>query len=357
MMKPLYTRISISLAALLSVSVSFSGCKPKVAELPRWSFSSEMIFPADRSLNRPEDGVVLADGRLIVADQVHGLWLLEPDGTGRAFGKFAEAGYLHSPPEIVSTINGVTLEPSGSHILGADVFRGGIYRVNVATEEVEKVYQHPFGVNMARGDSGGGIWFTQSTRNGPEFGERDLFRSVDVPTPDGALYYLPPVGNGDERAAVLLADGLLFGNGLVLDEEAGHLYVSETFKGVLRFTVDVESGTVSDRTTVLDHVKPDNLELDAHNRLWIALPVTNEIGVLDLESGNFETVFSLMTPEKETMVEAITAHIEAGESWLDLFGPQLWEPAPGAMTGMILSPDDGTVYVSTIGNGLIRLDR
>jgi len=172
----------ITAAVLMSawlVSHGIAAAQPGTATLPRWSFGPEMIFPADRSLNRPEDGVVLPDGRLVVADQVSGLRLLNADGSGRPFGRFAEAGYRHSPPEIVSTINGVTLEPSGTHILGADVFRGGIYRENVGTEAVERVYQHPFGVNTARGDRSGGIWFTQSTRNGPEHGERDLFRSVD----------------------------------------------------------------------------------------------------------------------------------------------------------------------------------
>jgi hypothetical protein len=46
----------------------------------------------------------------------------------------------------VSTINGVTLEPSSTGILWADVFRGGIDRVNVTTEAVELVYQHAFGL-------------------------------------------------------------------------------------------------------------------------------------------------------------------------------------------------------------------
>tara|TARA_B100001123_G_scaffold301644_1_gene336681 strand:- start:3632 stop:3961 length:330 start_codon:yes stop_codon:yes gene_type:complete len=45
------------------------------APTPSWSFDPEMIFPADGSLNRPEDGEVLSDGRLIVADQVSGLSL------------------------------------------------------------------------------------------------------------------------------------------------------------------------------------------------------------------------------------------------------------------------------------------
>lgn len=347
---------------IVGTALTCAGCAPSkpvpdADTLPRWSFSADMIFPADLSLHRPEDGVVLPDGRLVVSDQVHGLWLLHPDGFGQPFGNFADAGYQHRPPEIVSTINGVTLEPSGTHVLGADVFRGGIYRVDVATEAVEKVYQHRYGVNMARADRNGGIWFTQSTRNGPEFGERDLFKSVDIPTPDGALFYLPPSKEGGMRVALPVVEGLLFANGLVLDEDAGYLYLAETFRGVHRFRVDTEAGTVTDKTTILEGVHPDNLELDGHGRLWIALPVTSEIGVLDLGSGRLETVFSLASPEKTALVETIDARIQAGESWLELFGPVLWEPAPGAMTGMILSPDDGTVYITGLGNAILRLQR
>jgi sugar lactone lactonase YvrE len=126
-------------------------------EFPSWSFAEEMIFPADRSLRRPEDGVVLPDGRLIVADQVDGLRLVRADGSSRPFGRLADAGYLHDPPEIVGAPNGVTLEPSGTHILVADAYRGGIYRIDIATETTERIYQHRYGVNMARGDRHGGI--------------------------------------------------------------------------------------------------------------------------------------------------------------------------------------------------------
>ena len=69
----------------------------KNAEFPHWSFTKEMIFPTDRSLLRPEDGVILPDGRLIVADQAHGLRLIHNDGVHRPFGRFAAAGYIHPP--------------------------------------------------------------------------------------------------------------------------------------------------------------------------------------------------------------------------------------------------------------------
>ncbi len=207
MMKKLIPIILLSTAAIVAGCASGERKSPA---LPSWSFNPEMIFPADRSLKRPEDGVALQDGRVVVADQVDGLRIISADGSSRPFGKFADAGYLHNPPETVGGPNGVTLEPAGTHILVADVFRGGLYRVDIATEATELVYQHQFGINTASGDRSGGIWFTQSTQNKPEQGEKDLFRSVDIPTPDGALYYLPPPNGRESRAAVQLVEGLRF---------------------------------------------------------------------------------------------------------------------------------------------------
>jgi sugar lactone lactonase YvrE len=288
-----------------------------------------MIFPADRSLNRPESGVGLKDGRIVVADQVDGLRLVQTDGSSRPFGKFAEAGYLHDPPKIVGGPNGVTLEPSGTQIIVADVFRGGIYRVDVETEATELDYQHDFGVNMARTDRSGGIWFTQSTRNHPENGEAELWRAVETPTPDGALWYIPPPTGGEERTAVQLVDDFYFANGIALDEDAGYLYVAETMGNrVYQFRVDVAAGQVSNRTVVLD-------------------PAT----------GIAQSVFRLSTPESEELVETIEARLQAGQPWLQYMTPPLWEPGPGPITGMILTPNDGPVYASGLGDALIRLER
>jgi hypothetical protein len=141
-MKKLMPTILVITALILP---SCASVEPNTAVLPHRSFNPEMIFPADRSLTRPEDGVVLTDGRLIVADQVDGLRLVRADGSKRPFGELADAGYLQSPPEIVGGANGVTLEPAGTHILISNVFRSGIYRVEIATEATERVYQHHYG--------------------------------------------------------------------------------------------------------------------------------------------------------------------------------------------------------------------
>jgi sugar lactone lactonase YvrE len=346
---------------LIGAAVILSGCASEEHDteaVPQWSFNPGMIFPADRSLARPEDGVVLPDGQLVVADQVHGLRLLQTDGSSRPFGKLAEAGYSHNPPEIVGGPNGVTLDPGGTHIFVSDVFRGGIYRVEIATEATEQVYQHAYGVNTARGDLKGGIWFTQSTKNNPENGEEELFRAVAIAIPDGALFYLPPSKAGDKRVAVELVGSLNFANGIALEEAAGLLYLAETMGSkVWQFRLDTASGQVSDPTVALEVNHPDNLEIDQHSRLWIACPVRSEVVVFDPATETVESMFRISTPESEHLLQAIEARIQAGTPWLDLMVPDLWEPSPGLITGMVLPPDDGPIYLTGLGNALIQLKR
>lgn len=346
------------LVGALGLLASCASAASRSPAVPRWSFDPGMIFPADGSLMRPEDGVALADGRLLVADQAEGLRLVQADGSSRPFGEFAEAGYVHRPPEIVGAPNGVTLEPGDTHVLVSDVYRGGIYRIEIATETTEQVYQHRYGVNAVRGDRAGGIWFTQSTQNNAERGQEELFRAMAVAVPDGALFYLPPLKAGEPRAARQLIGGLVFANGIALDEAAGTLYVAETLGSrVLRFRADVAAGRLSDQTIALEVNGPDNLELDRHGRLWIASPVRSEIIVFDPATNAAEPVFRIATPESERLVETIDARVREGTSWLDLLSPDLWSPAPGFITGVILPPDDGPIYLTGLGNALIRLAR
>ncbi len=329
-----------------------------VATLPQWQYDSSAIFPIDRSLVRPEDGVALPDGRLIVGDQIHGLRLVGVDGSSAPFGEMVAAGYVHSPPEHSGGANGVSLEPGGTHLLVADIFHGGIYRVEVATGHTERVYQHRYGVNTAVRDSRGAIWFTQSAHNTPEAGEARMWETVDIPAPEGALLRLGMQGDGLAAEAEVLVDSLYFANGVAIDETSGHLYVSETMGGrVLRYRVDLDTGRLSERSVFVDGVEPDNLELDGEGYLWIAAPLTNELLMVDTETGERHTAFRSLTPAQQEAAEEFARRGESGTPRLELFTPDSWAPLPGPVTGVIISQGRGPVYLTGLGDALVRLDR
>ena len=146
---------------------------------------------------------------------------------------------------------------------------------------------------------------------------------------------------------------------MALDERAGHLYLAETLAGkVVRYKVDVASGKVSERAEFYDAKGAiDNIELDQNGRLWIALPLRSEIRVVDPANTKAASVFRVSTPEGEEITAQIEELIRQGKPWLDRFTPKVWDPAPGAITGVILSPNDGPVFVSGLGDALIRLER
>ena len=105
---------------LVIAVICSSACAPtpdhEVDAQRTWSFAEATVFPADRSLVRPEDGVVLPNSTLLVADQTHGLIALSPDGSTTPFGEFADAGYVHEPPDRKAGPNGVALDPDGKHV-------------------------------------------------------------------------------------------------------------------------------------------------------------------------------------------------------------------------------------------------
>ncbi len=269
-----------SISVVVAIAVSWA-CSPapgrQAGALPTWSFDQATLFPADHSLARPEDGVALDDGRIIVADQMHGLRVIAPDGISRPFGRFAEAGYVHEPPGRSGGPNGVSLEPDGAHVLVADVFTGAIYRVTIADEATELVYQHPFGVNAVRRDKTGALWFTQSTENAGPDSEARMFATVDVPVADGALFRIAPTAAGEALPEpVRMVSGLYFANGFVIDEKTGHLYLSETGRDrVYAFHIGIATGELSDRRVIADVMTPDNLELDDAGRVWVVSPLRN----------------------------------------------------------------------------------
>jgi len=352
---------------LLAVIVmgAVSACNPapapEVSVTRMWEFADGTLYPAAKGLARAEDGVVLADGRIVVVDQRHGLSVINADESVRPFGKFAEAGYLHAPPENSAGPNGVAMEPDNVHLLVADVFTGAIYRVNIATEATQKIYAHPFGVNTAVSDSTGAIWFTQSTENaaGPDSEARLLSVPMNQYVADGALFRIPPATPGAETpAAQLVLDKLSFANSVVIDEKRGQLYLSETMADqVTGYTLSVADGVLSDRRVVASVMTPDNIEIDENGLLWAALPVRNEVVTINPETGEVAPAFRAQTEANDTMSAEWKRRAAAREPVMDLFTPDLWAPMPGLITGIVVTPSGGAVYVAGLADALLKLER
>jgi sugar lactone lactonase YvrE/ketosteroid isomerase-like protein len=347
--------LRLSMAAVLAAVA----IQPVYGQEASEAASNWTMFPADRSLTHAEDGVVLADGRLLVGDWDHGLVTLDPDGTKRPFGDFAAAGFRTKPDPRWNSPNGISWEPDARHVLVADITGGHIYRVDTETEAVERIYDHPFGVNAVVRDPSGAIWFTQSTQNvAGEGSEARMFAAADKPLGDGSVWRIAPGELSKPNPhAVKVVEGLDFANGIVFDAARGRLYVNEIVASrILSFAVDPMSGALSDRQVLATLPTPDNIELDTNGDLWVASPFANAVYKVDPDTGDRQTIFA-PTPKASARIVAETyRRLEAAEGLLSLLGPDVWGPMPGLLTGIVLAPDR-TVYVSGLGNALVKLDR
>lgn len=313
------------------------------------SMADAAIFPADASLMRAEDGVILDDGRIVVADQASGLRAINADGTSAPYGRFAQAGYAHSA-QTPAGPNGVAFTPDRAHILVADIYTGAIWRVAVAGESVEKIHQHPYGVNSAIEDRAGAVWFTQSTENAPGAGaEGRMMAAIDKAMIDGKLFRL---ANGE---ATVMKDGLAFANGLAIDGARGRLYVAETMADrVWAFDLGA-AGALGEARVFASVMSPDNVKIGRGGSVYVASPLTSALVALDPESGAAQTRFSAATPASDATTAEWKRRVAAGESAIGLFTPEVWGALPGALTSVILTADGDPAYLGTLGNALVKL--
>jgi sugar lactone lactonase YvrE len=323
---------------------------------PRWTFDQSILYPKGQPLARPEDGRALPDGRLIVADQRYGLLLIEKDGSSRPFGNLKKAGYAHNPPDFPAAPNGVFLEHDARHVLMVDIFTGKVFRVDTQTEESRLIYDHPYGVNSIYRDRQGTIWFTQSTNNAAENAKKGLWAATDLSIPTGAIFKLP--GSGDKFAAEAkeVVSNLYLANGIIADNSEQFMYVSETMMDrVLRFRLDVENGTLSDRETYQLVLIPDNLAIDANNNLWIVSFFANQVSVVDHKCRSMHTVFRPTSNKRAAALEEWVKRSHLGQPRLELLTSDTGNPLPITLTGLFFSPNQNTVYFTGLGNAILKL--
>ena len=320
-----------------------------------WDLSDGVKYPEGEKLSRAEDGVMLVDGTLIVADQRYGLAKIDLSGEVTPFGNFEALDYEHNPPKVESGPNGVHLTPDKQYVVTADVFNGKIYKTSIQNNSSEIIYAHTYGANTAREDSTGSLWFTQSTENQNE--ER-LFGALDKAVPDGALYRLPMSEDGSLSEPEVVIENLYFANGFYIDEERKKLYLSEMMKNrVLAFDLDVSTGSLSNQTTLAIVPTPDNMELNSEGQLWVASPLSNQIYSINPENGESYVVFDAQTQiGLENMEEGIR-RMEMGAGISDLLSPELTGEMPGLLTGLIIGDGSQAFYVANLGNALIKVSK
>ena len=336
-----------------SLFLTISCSTDKASHTSFWTISDGLEYPENRPLSRAEDGVILADGTLIVADQRYGLAKIDLSGKVSPFGNFEALDYEHNPPKVESGPNGVHLSPDKKYVLTADVFNGKIYKSSIETNSTEILYSHEYGVNTARQDTTGAVWFTQSTENQNE--ER-VFEALDRAIPDGALYRLP--NSEDEMIPELIIDELYFANGFYIDEKRNKFYLSEMMKNrVLEFDLDLSTGKLSNQTTLASIPTPDNMELNHDGKLWVASPLSNQILAIDLESGNTSIVFDAQTEVGLENLQKGLQLMDNGEGFADLLTEELFGEMPGLLTGMIIGNSSQPFYVANLGSALIEVSK
>ena len=353
----LQSLLSFKKANLLFFLFLISSCsvEDNSSKKASWNLSDGVVYPEGGKLLRPEHGVMLADGTLIVADQRYGLAKIDLFGKVSPFGNFETLDFEHNPPKVESAPNGVHLTPDKQHIITADVFNGKIYKTSIKTKSTEIIYSHKFGANAAREDSTGSVWFTQSTENQNE--ER-LFMALDKAIPDGALYRIPISKDGTLSKPELILKNLYFANGFYIDEKRNKLYLSEMMKNrVLSFDLDILTGSVSNQTTLAVLPTPDNMEINSEGQLWVSSPLSNQIYSVDPENGETYVVFDAQTQIGFEIMEEAIRRMELGEGFAELLTSELTGEMPGLLTGLIVGDESQPFYVANLGTALIKVSR
>ncbi|MFH1138397.1 MAG: SMP-30/gluconolactonase/LRE family protein [Pseudomonadota bacterium] len=256
-----------------------------------------------RGLVRPEGVMCDRDGTIFAADARGMVARVAPDGRVEFHGDLGGAP------------NGLCLDGQGGCIvanIGAGMVQllkpDGTHDVLFTQAEGRSVTTP----NFPCLDSRGRLWVSNSTQR------EDVEDALRRPAPDGAVILY------EDGRALIAAEGIMFANGLALDEREEYLYVAATMeRAIIRFGIGPD-GRLRDRrpygpVPLARLGFPDGVAFDEAGNLWVTFPAWNAVGYI--------------TPDQELkIVIHDPAHMVLGRPTNICFG---WEKRQTAFIGSL----------------------
>jgi streptogramin lyase len=103
-------------------------------------------------------------------------------------------------------------------------------------------------------------------------------------------------------------------------------------------------------------MSPDNVEQAADGALWVASPLANQVLEIDPDTGESRVASSAQTEAAAAIVAEYNRRLAANEPRGDMLSPDVWSPMPGLVTGVIHTPGGGPVYISGLGDALLKIE-
>jgi gluconolactonase len=268
-------------------------------------------------IDRPEDVVVGADGRVFASDHQCAVAEIFPDGSFKRLG----------PP--LGAPNGINMDVQGRIIIANfgiyDRAEGPLERFDPASGRREVLLAKVGGRRLTSAnypviDRAGNIWCANSTH-------AETWPQALDGRDDGFMFVLRPDGSSE-----IVASGLKFPNGLALSDDDRFLYCAQTTGAdVLRFAILAGGrlglaeryGPVLGALTQPGQPAPDPATLgytdgigfDAEGNLWVCLPAANKV-VAIMPSG---TVVEVIHDPSGAVVNHPTNVTWGGEGLTDLY--------------------------------------